>query len=70
MLTITAMLVMFTLEASVSSQLPITSYLKFIDIWLLYGLLIPFFNLITIIMIEYLPESSPVSPVINLIELL
>ena len=37
-----AMLVMYTLYRATASSLPQTSYLKFIDIWLLPGLLIPF----------------------------
>ena len=36
------MLVMYTLHQSILSQLPKTSYMKMIDIWLLYGLTIPF----------------------------
>ena len=60
-LTITAMLVMYTLKASISSQLPPTSYIKFVDIWLLYGLLMPFFILIVIVLVEHLPGTSQVS---------
>ena len=59
-LTITAMLVMYTLKASISSQLPPTSYIKFVDIWLLYGLLMPFFILIVIVLMEHLPGTSQV----------
>ena len=57
-LAITSMLVMYTLKGSVSSKLPPTSYVKFIDIWLLYGLLIPFFILILLVLIEHLPQES------------
>ncbi len=42
MVALTTMLVMYTLYQSVSASLPQTSYLKLIDIWLLFGLLIPF----------------------------
>ena len=42
MVSLTAMLVMYTLHQSILSQLPKTSYMKMIDIWLLYGLTIPF----------------------------
>ena len=59
-LTITAMLVMYTLKASISSQLPPTSYIKFVDIWLLYGMLIIFFILIVIVLVEHLPGTSQV----------
>ena len=59
-LAITSLLVMYTLKASVTSKLPTTSYIKFIDIWLLYGLLIPFIILILLALIEHLPEESDV----------
>ena len=42
MLAITAMLVMYTLYESASSGLPKTAYLKMIDIWLIFGLVVPF----------------------------
>lgn len=60
-LVITSMLVMYTLEASISSKLPSTSYIKVIDIWLLYGLNIPFLILVLIILLEHIPESRKVN---------
>lgn len=42
MVSLTAMLVMYTLHQSILSTLPKTSYMKMIDIWLLYGITIPF----------------------------
>ena len=39
---ITAMLVMYTLNNSVSSKLPQTSMIKFVDIWICYGLFLHF----------------------------
>ena len=59
-LAITAMLVMYTLKGTITSQLPGTSYVKFVDVWLLYGLLMPFIILIVIVLIEHLPEESKV----------
>ena len=59
-LAITSLLVMYTLKGSISSKLPPTSYIKFIDIWLLYGLLIPFIILILLVLIEHLPSESSV----------
>ena len=59
-LAITSMLVMYTLKASISEELPTTSYIKFIDIWLINGMLMPFVILIMIVLIEHLPESSQV----------
>merc|ERR1711963_946996 len=43
MVHLTAMLVMYTLFQAISISLPKTSYIKMIDIWLLFGLVLPFF---------------------------
>ena len=42
MVHLTTMLVMYTLYASLSSSMPNTAYLKFIDIFMLYALVLPF----------------------------
>ena len=42
MVALTSMLVMYTLYDSTSKSLPMTSYLKMIDIWLLPCLVLPF----------------------------
>jgi hypothetical protein len=42
-LVLTIMLVMYTMYQSISQTLPATAYLKFIDIWLMFCLLVPFF---------------------------
>ena len=49
---ITSMLVMYTLNQSISAGLPATSYIKFIDIGLLFGLIQPFFIIIMIVLID------------------
>ena len=54
------MLVMYTLRSSTNAELPTTSYIKFIDIWMLYGTLMPFLILLLIILIEHLPGPSKV----------
>ena len=46
MVHLTTMLVMYTLYASVSSSMPNTAYLKFIDIFMLYGLVLPFITFV------------------------
>jgi uncharacterized membrane protein len=63
-LAIPAMLVMYTLKGSISARLPVTSYIKFIDIWLLYGLIMPFLILIMIVLIEHLPKKSQVNMIL------
>ena len=61
---ITSMLVMYTLNQSVSSKLPATAYMKLIDVWLLFGLLLPFVIILLLILIEHLPAAqNPVAPV-------
>ena len=57
---ITAMLVMYTLNNSVSSKLPQTSDIKFIDVWIIYGLFIHFVILVLLILIEHLPNNQNV----------
>ena len=42
MVSLTSMLVMYTLYQSISGTLPQTAYLKMIDVWLLFGLMLPF----------------------------
>ena len=39
---LTTMLVMYTLYAAIAEGMPPTAYLKFIDIWLMYGIALPF----------------------------
>ena len=41
---LTVMLVLGTMFISVSENLPKTSYIKMVDVWLLFNLMIPFFE--------------------------
>ena len=43
MVSLTSMLVMYTLFQSHTDSLPQTAYIKLIDIWFLHGLVVPFF---------------------------
>jgi len=54
--TITTMLVMYTLYMAVSNKLPPTSYIKMIDIWLIFGLTLPFTVFFFHVLIEHLPS--------------
>ena len=47
------MLVMTTLFLNTSSTLPRTSYFKMIDIWMVFGLLLPFFEVVLHTATEY-----------------
>ena len=55
---VTSMLVMYTLNQSISAGLPETSYVKFIDVWLLFGLILPFFIIIMLVLIENFPQNK------------
>ena len=44
---LTVMLVLVTMFISVSEGLPKTSYIKMIDVWLVFVLLIPFFEVLS-----------------------
>ena len=52
------MLVMYTLNNSVASKLPQTSTIKFIDIWIIYGMVLHFVIIILIVCIELLPGTA------------
>jgi hypothetical protein len=52
MVALTSMLVMYTLYQSISNTLPQTGYFKMIDIWLLVGLILPFFIIIVLILVD------------------
>ena len=41
---LTVMLVLATMFISVSQNLPKTSYIKMVDVWLIFNLMIPFFE--------------------------
>ena len=63
MVALTSMLVMYTLYQGTSQYLPHTSYMKMIDIWLFGGLILPFFIITILILMDYLVinESNQVN---------
>ena len=56
---VTTMLVMYTLYQAVSHKLPPTSYIKMIDVWLIFGLILPFCVFFLLVLIDHLPKSRP-----------
>ena len=54
MIALTSMLVTYTLYQSISENLPNTSYMKMIDIWLFGGLIFPFFIITILVIMDYL----------------
>jgi hypothetical protein len=51
-LALTIMLVMYTMYQSISQSLPQTAYLKFIDIWLMFCLMVPFFVFVVQVLLK------------------
>ena len=62
MVALTSMLVIYTLHQSISSNLPQTSYMKMIDIWLFSGLIVPFIIICILVVLDHLKlkESNEV----------
>jgi len=58
MVSLTSMLVLYTLYQSVAQSLPQTAYLKMIDVWLLFGLMMPFFVFLLEIFFELLKDNE------------
>ena len=59
-LALTTMLVMQTLQSNISSELPKTPYLKVIDIWLTFGMAVPFAVFLVLVLVEALPSQRKV----------
>ena len=64
MVALTAMLVMYTLFQSIATTMPQTAYLKLLDYWMFYGLVMPFVVFIVLVVWElsYQSEVSKVKP--------
>jgi len=58
---VTSLLVLTTLFISVSESLPQTAYIKFIDVWLIGSLLVPFAVVTLITYVEYFSDSQTIS---------
>ena len=55
---LTTMLVMTTIFISVMQMLPATAYVKMIDVWLIFGQLVPFLEVIILTAMEYVREGD------------
>ena len=55
---VTTMLVLVTLFISVSGSLPTTSYIKMIDVWFIFNLMIPFFEVLLHTYIDNLRQKE------------
>ena len=67
MVALTSMLVVYTLHQSISANLPQTSYMKMIDIWLVSGLIVPFLIIAILVIMDYMiqRESKEVTEIRN-----
>jgi hypothetical protein len=55
---LTTMLVMTTIFISVMQMLPATAYVKMIDVWLIFGQLVPFAEVVLLTIMEYKREGD------------
>ena len=58
---VTTMLVMTTIFISVMEKLPPTSYVRMIDIWLIFGILVPFLEVCILTIKEYYNDDSEIN---------
>ena len=52
------MLVMTTIFISVMQMLPATAYVKMVDVWLIFGQLVPFFEVVLLTAMECIREGD------------
>ena len=64
MVALTSMLVMYTLNQSVGESLPKTSYMKMVDKWLMFSLLMPFLVFLALVLMDMAdrPNGALVQP--------
>ena len=67
MVALTSMLVIYTLHQSISSNLPQTSYMKMIDVWLASGMIVPFVIIAVLVILDHMiiRESNQVTEIRN-----
>ena len=56
MIAITTMMVVATIQSSINKMVPKTSYIKMIDVWLLFGLVLPFLGFLISIFEELVAQ--------------
>lgn len=57
MVSLTTMLVTYTLYQSISDALPKTGTIKLVDIWLLVGMMLPFVVFLILVVVEIVPDK-------------
>jgi len=56
-ISVTVMLVMYTLYRAVSQQVTATAYIKLVDVWLIFALLLPFAVFFLLVALDSLPTE-------------
>ena len=65
MVSLTSMLVIYTLYQSISDKLPQTAYLKMIDIWLLFCLSMPFLVFMLLVISQNVGRRNEIGKITN-----
>ena len=65
MVALTAMLVMYTLFQGIAASMPSTSYMKLLDYWLFFGLVMPFGVFIVLVIWELIDQGSDKKTVVT-----
>ena len=60
MVSLTVMLVLYTMFQSISTNMPVTAYVKFLDVWLIYCLIMPFIIFIVEVTWELVKQNENV----------
>ena len=68
MISLTCMLVLYTLYQSIEGVMPRTTYMKLLDYWLVFNLAMPFVVFMTIVSWEYLRQDEDKNEVMDFIE--
>mgnify|MGYP002048537561 FL=1 len=58
MISLTCMLVLYTLYQSIEGVMPVTTYMKLLDYWLVFNLAMPFCTFMTIVSWEYMRQDE------------
>ena len=58
MVSMTCMLVLYTIYENITTTMPVTAYMKLLDYWLIFNILMPFLVFITLVVVEVKREKS------------
>ena len=58
MVSMTCMLVLYTIYENITATMPVTAYMKLLDYWLIFNIMMPFAVFITLVAIEVMKKRS------------